>query len=165
MKRKIFVWHPSLPGNLQSVAPLRSCAFLVGAAGPRKGVGLPEGAFWAPQQEIGAAAAGWGSVGAERGWALGPPVEGVTGAGWGPGCAQCWHWRVGGWWDRHRWPSHHSCQHAKGSRVPGKAKPLCRMSSSASATGTAAITKATKLPEFSSSKTEEKISDGRNLGC
>lgn len=71
MKRKIFVWHHSLPGNLQSFAPLRSCAFLMGAAGPKEDVGIPKGAFWAPQQGMGAAVAWWGSVGTERGWALG----------------------------------------------------------------------------------------------
>jgi len=38
------------------------------------------------------------------------------------------------------------------------------MSSSACATDTAAITKATKLPEFSGSKAEGKISDGLNHG-
>lgn len=63
-----------------------------------------------------------------------------------------------------KWPPQHSCQRAEGSRVLRKAKPLCKMSSSASATDTAAITKATKLPEFSGSKAEGKISDGLNHG-
>lgn len=68
MKGKIFVWHPSLPGNLQSVAPLMSCAVLMSSVGQKKGMGIPEAAFWACSlaASTGSYSTWWGFAGSER---------------------------------------------------------------------------------------------------
>lgn len=128
---------------------------------------LPSGL--APQQRVGAAVAHDGALqGASEGepWVLAWRMQCGTGAGWGPGCAHCWHWWVGGWWNIHHGTGDHCSTLAnmqKAQEFP-ESQTALQDSSSAAATDTSAITKATKLPEFSSSKAEGKISDGLNHG-
>lgn len=158
MKRKIFVWRPGLPGNLQSVAPLRSCAFLMSSVGQKKGTGTPESAFWACFSAVsrGSYSIRWGFAGSEGSRALGVCTEDAVcnrGMLWARLCLLL---ALVDWREVEQ-PTQHST-------------PTCKkLKSSPKSSATLhdvfqCILPSPRQPEFSGSKAEGKISGGLNHG-